>query len=145
MTLYSALFVVLSLVASKVAAAGQDDVFEWQPEIHHQFRPAESMPSAWFSQLFTLIVLSPWLLLALGWTVIGVTPNKVASSLSSQRGVWILAFVTSLAATDYLFFLYWTRWNIFQTLTSVGGWSLVIFATGQRALSFVQRHRLEQQ
>lgn len=79
------------------------------------------------------------------WTVIGVTPSKVASNLSSQRGVWILAFVASLAATDYLFFLYWTQWNIFQTLTSVGGWSLVLFATGQRALSFVQRQRLEQQ
>lgn len=69
MTLYTALFVALSLVASKVAAAGQEDVFEWQPEIHHQFRPAEDMPSAWFSQLFTLIVLSPWLLLALGVSI----------------------------------------------------------------------------
>ncbi|ORZ22119.1 Dolichyl-diphosphooligosaccharide--protein glycosyltransferase subunit Swp1 [Absidia repens] len=126
-------------------AAGQEDVFEWQPEIHHQFRPAESMPSAWFSQLFSLVVLSPWLVLAIGWTMIGVTPTKVMSGLSSQRGIWIMAFVGSLAVTDYLFFLYWTHWNIFKTLSYVGGWGLVLFATGQRALSSVQRHRLAQQ
>ncbi|CAO3595241.1 unnamed protein product [Absidia cylindrospora] len=86
MSSYSTLLVLLSLVASHVMAAGQEDVFEWQPEIHHQFRPAESMPSAWFSQLFSLVVLSPWLLLAIGWTMIGVTPTKVMSDCQVNGG-----------------------------------------------------------
>ncbi|KAI8097276.1 Oligosaccharyltransferase subunit Ribophorin II-domain-containing protein [Halteromyces radiatus] len=142
MALYSTLFVVLSVIVTMVLAAGQEDVFEWQPEIHHQFRPDESMPATWFSQLFSLLVLSPWLILVLGWMVIGITPSKVMSGLSSQRGIWILAFVSSLAVTDYLFYLYWTQWNIFKTLTYVAGWSLVLFTTGQLALSSVQRYRL---
>lgn len=52
--------------AAGVLAAGDEDVFELQPEIHHAFRPAESMPPVWFSQLFTLIALSPWIVLMVG-------------------------------------------------------------------------------
>jgi hypothetical protein len=49
-----------------VSAAGDEDVFEIQPEIHHVFREAEKMPPAIFSTLFSFISLAPWLLLAVG-------------------------------------------------------------------------------
>ncbi|ORE08733.1 hypothetical protein BCV72DRAFT_303406 [Rhizopus microsporus var. microsporus] len=49
-------------------AAGTEDIFELQPEIHHVFRPNEKMPPVFFSQLFSLIVLSPWLILIFGVT-----------------------------------------------------------------------------
>ena len=58
--------IVLALSALSVYAAGNEDVFEWRPEIHHVFREAEAMPPTWFSQLFTLIALSPWLVLTIG-------------------------------------------------------------------------------
>lgn len=59
-------FLALAGLALIASAAGDEDVFEWRPEIHHQFRPAESMPPAWFSKAFTLFALSPWILLAIG-------------------------------------------------------------------------------
>ena len=63
--------ITLSLFALSTYAAGDEDVFEWRPEIHHVFREAESMPPVWFSQLFTLIALSPWLVL-----IVGVSHSK---------------------------------------------------------------------
>ncbi|CAO3651452.1 unnamed protein product [Cunninghamella echinulata] len=119
-----------------------NDIFEVQPEIHHQFRPSERMPSPSFSKLFSLLTLSPWLLLVVGWLSIGATPKSIVSGLTSQRGIWILSFVGLLLITEYIFYLYWTRWNIFETMTYVGVWSLVLFVTGQRALTSVQLYRL---
>lgn len=61
-----AIGLITLLSAAHAFAAGDEDVFELQPEIHHAFRPAESMPPTWFSQLFSLIALSPWIVLMVG-------------------------------------------------------------------------------
>lgn len=58
--------VMAASMASLVNAAGEEDIFELQPEIHHVFRQEEKMPPAVFSKLFTLIVLAPWLILVGG-------------------------------------------------------------------------------
>ncbi|KAI8140574.1 Dolichyl-diphosphooligosaccharide--protein glycosyltransferase subunit Swp1 [Fennellomyces sp. T-0311] len=136
--------IALSLSALSVYAAGDEDVFEWRPEIHHVFRDAETMPPAWFSQLFALIALSPWLVLTIGWLGLGVTPFKVLGQLASGptiRPVSIVAFLTSLAAVEYLFYLYFTRLNIFETLSYLALLLPVVFVTGQHALRQVQARR----
>ncbi|CAO3651952.1 unnamed protein product [Cunninghamella blakesleeana] len=142
MSFYSKVVVLFSVIIYTVVGAGTDDIFEVQPEIHHQFRPSERMPSPSFSKLFALLTLSPWLLLLVGWLSVGTTPKAIVSGLTSQRGIWILSFVSSLLVTEYIFYLYWTRWNIFETMTYVAVWSLVLFVTGQRALTSIQLYRL---
>lgn len=57
---------LIATFASAAYAAGDEDVFGVQPEIHHVFREAEKMPPVAFSQLFTLITLAPWLILVGG-------------------------------------------------------------------------------
>ncbi|KAF7725719.1 hypothetical protein EC973_009437 [Apophysomyces ossiformis] len=134
---------ILSLTAV-VHAAGEEDVFEWQPEIHHAFRPEERMPPAWFSQLFAIVVLTPWLILTAGWFSLGLTPFKVLSELktgSANRAISVLAFLGSLIAVEYLFYLYWTKLNLFQTLGYLAPLSVLVYATGQRALTQVQIRR----
>ncbi|KAG2220374.1 hypothetical protein INT45_006545 [Circinella minor] len=136
--------ITLSLFALSTYAAGDEDVFEWRPEIHHVFREAESMPPVWFSQLFTLIALSPWLVLIVGWFGLGVTPVKVLGQLVSgpiMRLLSIIGFLTSLIAVEYLFYLYWTRLNIFDTLTYLAILLPIVFLFGQQALSQVQLKR----
>ncbi|KAI9250574.1 Dolichyl-diphosphooligosaccharide--protein glycosyltransferase subunit Swp1 [Phascolomyces articulosus] len=136
--------IALSLSVLSVHAAGDEDVFEWRPEIHHVFREADAMPPTWFSQLFTLIALSPWLVLVIGWFGLGVTPVKVLSQLvsgSSMRAVAVIAFLASLVAVEYLFYLYWTRLNIFETLTYLAILLPVVFIFGQQALGQVQLRR----
>lgn len=62
--------VLATTFAVLVSAAGDEDVFELQPEIHHVFREAEKMPPASFSKLFSLVTLSPWLILIGGVSIL---------------------------------------------------------------------------
>ncbi|KAI7867267.1 Oligosaccharyltransferase subunit Ribophorin II-domain-containing protein [Spinellus fusiger] len=131
---------VLSMVAY-VYCAGDEDVFEKLPEIHHVFRQPQVMPAAWFSKAFSLIVLLPWIIVLGGWLSLGITPAKVASSLMkgpSSGPASIVAFLVSLASIEYLFFLYWTQLNLFQTLGYLSVLSIFAIAIGQRALSIIQ-------
>ncbi|CAO3635099.1 unnamed protein product [Mucor hiemalis] len=97
------------------------------------------------SQLFTLITLAPWLILVGGWLQLGYTPNKVISELfsgSTLQTVYITSFLGSLVSLEYLFYLYWTKLNLFQTLTYLSGLTIITFLTGQRALSSIQAKRI---
>ncbi|KAI8976223.1 hypothetical protein BDB01DRAFT_853273 [Pilobolus umbonatus] len=80
-SLYS---LVLLFLLTIVYAAGDEDIFEVQPEIYHVFREEVRQPSVWISQLFTVISLSPWLVLLLGWLHIGITPKQGTSSHSKH-------------------------------------------------------------
>lgn len=136
---------LIASFASVAYAAGDEDVFGVQPEIHHVFREAEKMPPVAFSQLFTLITLAPWLILIAGWLQLGYTPNKVISELfsgSTLHTVYITSFLGSLVSLEYLFYLYWTKLNLFQTLTYLSGLTIITFLTGQRALSSIQAKRI---
>ncbi|CAO3701428.1 unnamed protein product [Rhizopus stolonifer] len=98
------------------------------------------MPPAMFSTTFSLIVLSPWLILTIGWLKLGYTPVKVLSNVSSLS---ILTFLGSLVSIEYLFYLYWTKLSLFEMLPYFGGLCLIAFITGQRALTAVQERKLK--
>ena len=51
-------------------------------------------------------------------------------------------FFGSIVAMEGVFFLYYTSWNLFQTLPVALGISVVIFISGSRALTEVQERRL---
>ena len=65
-----------TLLFNFVKAAGEEDVFGLQPEIHHVFRPDEKMPPVLFSKLFSIVVLFPWLILTFGVHVLNITLNN---------------------------------------------------------------------
>ena len=64
--------VLAATFAVLVSAAGDEDIFELQPEIHHVFREAEKMPPASFSKLFSLVTLAPWLILIGGVSILAI-------------------------------------------------------------------------
>ncbi|RUP52432.1 Dolichyl-diphosphooligosaccharide--protein glycosyltransferase subunit Swp1 [Jimgerdemannia flammicorona] len=111
-----------------------------RPEIRHIFRQPDKVPAAWLSNAFVLVVLSPWLVLLGAWLALGITPAILGPFVSS---ISILAFFSTLVATEFLFYKYWTSLNIFETLTYFAGLSVFTFVTGQRALSEVQARRLK--
>ena len=43
---------------------------------------------------------------------------------------------------EAVFFMYYTSWNLFQTLPAAGAIGTVIFLSGSRALTEVQERRL---
>ena len=51
-------------------------------------------------------------------------------------------FFGSIVALEGIFFLYYTRWNLFQTLPATGIVGFVTYLSGSRALTEVQDRRL---
>lgn len=53
-----------------------------------------------------------------------------------------VVFVGSLVGLEGVFFLYYTSWNLFQTLPAALAVGVVTFISGSRALGEVQGRRL---
>lgn len=51
-------------------------------------------------------------------------------------------FFGSIVSIEGVFFLYYTVWNLFQTLPVLAGLGVVAYISGSRALTEVQERRL---
>ncbi|CAG8549223.1 3073_t:CDS:2 [Paraglomus occultum] len=116
-------------------------VYGPRPEIHHVFRDGERSPSLWISYTFSIIALTPWIVLVGGWKYIKVNLSLLLSKPTESLPV--IAFLSSLLAMETLLFGYWISLNLLQTLPWLAASSLVAFVTGQRALTKVQTWRLD--
>ena len=113
-------------------------VYEPLPEIHHEFKKSEPRPPAIVSNIFSVIVLSPWLILLVFWPKVGVNiRNFFTFGLSG------IVFQISLVGIAVLYSLYWFRLNMFQTLFYLSGLSLVAFLAGHRTLRTRAANRMK--
>lgn len=75
------------------------------------------------------------------WLALGANADHLQKALSSApvaHGV----FFGSIVAMEGVFFMYYSAWNLFQTLPVAGVVGVVAFLSGTRALGEVQRRRL---
>ena len=75
------------------------------------------------------------------WLSLGANLNHVSKAFGSSPVPHALFFL-SILAMEGIFFMYYTSWNLFQTLPGAAGIGLVIFLSGSRALREVQQRRL---
>lgn len=113
------------------------------PNIEHTFRPADKRPPAAVSLAFTALALAPlgvlvlWLL-ASGGLSLPLFP-------SGPGALWALLFHGGIGALLVLYFLFWTRLNLAQTLPLAAGLGLGIAGVGYKALSAVADGRLQRE
>lgn len=125
-------------------------------EIHHIFRSDPQSPNIVLSLVFLCAVLAtlPPLLGAVSltshfcycgltgqWLYLGGNINHLSKALSDaplSHGL----FVGSIAGIEGAFFLYYTSWNLFETLPVLVALGLVAYFSGSRALTEVQERRL---
>ncbi|KAK2761330.1 hypothetical protein FQN54_001852 [Arachnomyces sp. PD_36] len=110
-------------------------------EIHHIFKSDAQSPPVVVSLVFTAAVLATLPVLAGIWLYLGANVNHLTSALKSSP-LSHAVFFGSLASLEGIFFLYYTSWNLFQTLPAVLGVGVVACLSGSRALSEVQERRL---
>lgn len=112
------------------ASASQDKakLYAKKPEITHLFRESEKTPPVFLSTLFAALCLAPLGLLVILWLSVGVNFSKFTLSPSA------IVFHLSLAAIFGLFYCYWTRLNMFQTLRYLAILSVVAFLSGNKLL-----------
>ncbi|MCJ1413588.1 hypothetical protein MMC19_007709 [Ptychographa xylographoides] len=111
------------------------------PEIHHVFKSDPTSPPKIVSLVFTAIVLAALPVLFLAWLSLGANINHLSKALSSSPISHGL-FFGSIVAMEGVFFMYYTTWNLFQTLPAAGAIGIVTFLSGSRALTEVQERRL---
>ncbi|KAI1477047.1 Oligosaccharyltransferase subunit Ribophorin II-domain-containing protein [Daldinia eschscholtzii] len=110
-------------------------------EIHHIFRADPKSPPKLISIVFVFAVLATIPLLLVSWGILGANLSHLPTALSAAP-VAHTTFLGSIAAMELVFFLYYSTWNLFQTLPFIGLVSVSIFLSGSKALGEVRRRRL---
>ncbi|KAF1350093.1 Oligosaccharyltransferase subunit Ribophorin II-domain-containing protein [Delphinella strobiligena] len=110
-------------------------------EIHHIFRADPQSPPKIVSTVFALAIAATFPVLLGAWLLLGANVNHVSKALSADPASHAL-FFGSIASLEGIFFLYYTSWNLFQTLPAAALFGVIAFVSGGRALSEVQARRL---
>ncbi|KAK6760070.1 hypothetical protein RB195_021548 [Necator americanus] len=109
--------------------------YDPKPEIKHVFRQPEKRPPTIVSDAFTVICLAPLLLLLILWLRIGMNFGNMPVS------IWTLFFHLGLAALFGLYFVFWLRLNMFDTLKYLAGISAFTYLAGNRVLRAIAEKR----
>ncbi|KAF7139686.1 hypothetical protein CNMCM5793_007337 [Aspergillus hiratsukae] len=111
------------------------------PEIHHIFKSDPQSPPVIVTLVFIGMVLAAFPVLGGLWLFIGVNLNHLPTAFKSAP-VPHAVFLGSLVSIEYIFFLYYSQWTLFQILPAVAAAGVVAFISGSRALGEVQGRRL---
>ena len=84
---------------------------------------------------------SPGLTEHVQWAALGANLNHVSKAIGAAP-LSHAAFFGSIVAMEGVFFLYYSSWNLFQTLPVVGVIGAVTVLSGTKALGEVQSRRL---
>ncbi|KAF2797021.1 hypothetical protein K505DRAFT_299106 [Melanomma pulvis-pyrius CBS 109.77] len=110
-------------------------------EIHHIFKEEPRSPPSIISLVFVAAVIGTLPVLLGVWATLGANASHLGKALGNAPISHAL-FYGSIIAMEGIFFLYYTSWNLFQTLPAAGVVGLVAFLSGSRALTEVQERRL---
>jgi oligosaccharyltransferase complex subunit delta (ribophorin II) len=112
-----------------------------ESEIHHIFRDDPKSPPKIITIVFAAAVAAALPILLGAWAMLGANANHLSKALGNAPVSHGL-FYGSILAMEGIFFLYYTSWNLFQTLPAAAVVGAVAFLSGSRALSEVQERRL---
>ncbi|KAK5110282.1 hypothetical protein LTR62_006135 [Meristemomyces frigidus] len=123
------------------AAPSPAERYTSKPEIHHQFKDDPRSPPRIISLLFTLAVLATVPVLLGTWLFLGANVDHLGKAFGANPVAHGL-FFGSIIAMEGVFFMYYTVWNLFQTLPVAVVIAVVAYVSGSRALTEVQDRRL---
>lgn len=112
-------------------------------EINHIFNPPQKLPPTTISLAFSLITLSPVLLLAGSWVYLGANVSDAPST--ALNSVAYTVFLSSIVAFEYILYRYWTatNFNLIQMLPWCVVDAAVAFLSGRATLSDIMDKRLK--
>jgi len=127
----------ISLTFPEGGKAKQDAMSQYskKPEIKHKFNVPEKRPPATVSLAFTGLVLLPLGILIVLWIKLGVNVSNFPMNLSA------IGFHVCLAGIFGLYYLYWTKLNMFLTLRYLSMLAIPTFFFGNRLLSSLASKR----
>lgn len=109
-----------------------DAEYTQQPRIDHEFKPPQKMPSPTLSHVFTGLVVAPWLFFLPFAFKTGLNASNAARQVTYTLSAAL--FLGVLAAWTFLFFLYFTEFNIFQLMGYGSVLAVISVVVGRSAL-----------
>lgn len=106
-----------------------------KPEIKHTFRQPEQRPPAIISNAFTVLCLTPFLIMIGLWIKLGVNVSAFPFTLPA------LGFHVGLAAIFGLYYMFWLEFNMFTTVKYLIMIGVVTFLCGNSMLSGLAEKR----
>lgn len=104
-----------------------------KPEIKHMFREPEKRPPAMVSTVFTLLCLSPILLLLVLWIKLGVNISNFNLSPTT------IGFHLGLGSIFVLYTYFWLELNMFETVRYLVVLGIVTFLCGNSLLASIAK------
>jgi oligosaccharyltransferase complex subunit delta (ribophorin II) len=123
------------------AAPSPPERYTSKPEIHHIFKADPRSPPKIISIVFTLAILATLPILLGTWAFLGGNLDHMGKAFNASPVAHSL-FFGSIIAMEGVFFMYYTVWNLFQTLPVAAVVGVVAYVSGSRALTEVQDRRL---
>ncbi|XP_065651627.1 dolichyl-diphosphooligosaccharide--protein glycosyltransferase subunit 2 isoform X3 [Hydra vulgaris] len=121
--------IVLNFAGQPKKSKRQERIVSPKPVIEHMFRVPETRPPAVVSSAFTVLALSPFLVMFAMW-------YKVGANLSNfQFSFPALLFHVGLAGVFALYYMFWLQLNMFQTLKGLAIVGGLTFLGGNRLLA----------
>jgi len=108
-------------------------LYSAKPEIRHLFREPEQRPSAVVSNAFTLLCLSPILIMLALWVKLGVNCSNFPFSLAA------VGFHLGLASIFLLYTYFWLELNMFQTMKYLTVLGVITFLCGNSLLASIAK------
>jgi len=108
-------------------------VYAVKPEIRHLFREPEPRTAAIVSNAFTLLCLSPFLVMLILWAKLGANISNLSLSLPT------IGFHLGLGAIFGLYAVFWLQLNMFQTVKYLVVIGVVTFLCGNSLLSSIAK------
>jgi len=130
------------LEKQKLKDIGEDvELYQPKHEIRHIFHPEPKSPPQVITLAFLAAVMASYVGLFSAWfPILGANFKHLNKALQTAPLSHSL-FFASLVSLEGLFFMYYTSWNLFQTLAGVGVAGLTAFLSGSRALREVRARR----
>jgi len=104
-----------------------------KPEIRHVFREPEARPPSVVSTAFTVLCLSPILIMIVLWAKLGVNIGNFQFSVAG------VGFHLGLGAIFMLYFYFWVELNMFQTVKYLAGLGVFTFLCGNSLLASIAK------
>ncbi|EDV20480.1 uncharacterized protein TRIADDRAFT_64329 [Trichoplax adhaerens] len=110
-----------------------------KPEIQHVFRVPEKRPPELVSKAFTLLVLSPLVIMFVMWNLFGANVSNFSFTLPN------IVFHLGVGAIFLLYYCYWTNLNMFTTLKYLAVIGGITFVSGTSVLRSIANDRMKKE
>lgn len=132
----------MTVSAAKKSLGEPPLVYAPLPELRHTFRPDPKNPPKILTLLFLGAVGTALVGLFGVWATLGANLSALPKALGAAP-LSHPTFLGSLLALEWVFMMYYLKWNLFQTLTAAIIVGPVAFYSGSRALREVRARRLK--